>query len=115
MFIVAIPKAYNFLAISYMLRVHSPPAARSLTSGDAKWASREWQDGGMSSDHPTVPAPRLPRLDPEVAVNRCREFAEAMARRRTVRDYSTDPIPLAAVREAVRAAATAPSGANLQP
>ncbi len=27
----------------------------------------------------------------------------------------SDPIPLAAVREAVRAAATAPSGANLQP
>ena len=69
----------------------------------------------MSNDYPTVPAPRLARLDPEVAVDRCREFAETMASRRTVRDFSTDPIPLAAVREAVRAAATAPSGANLQP
>ncbi len=69
----------------------------------------------MNSDYPTVPAPALPRLDPEVAVDRCREFAETMARRRTVRDFSSDPIPLVAVREAVRAAATAPSGANLQP
>ena len=50
----------------------------------------------MSNDYPTVPAPRFPRLDPEVAVDRCREFAKTMARRRTVRDFSTDPIPLAA-------------------
>lgn len=69
----------------------------------------------MTSDHPTVPVPPLPRLDPRAAVASCREFADTMARRRTVRDFSTDPVPLDAVREAVRAAATAPSGANLQP
>lgn len=69
----------------------------------------------MTSDHPTVPLPPIFRLDPADAVEACREFADAMARRRTVRDFSTDPIPLDAVREAVRAAGTAPSGANLQP
>ncbi|QZY29730.1 nitroreductase family protein [Nocardioides coralli] len=66
-------------------------------------------------DHPTVPAPARPRPRPEESVARCREFADEMAGRRTIRDFSTEEIPLEAVREAVRAAATAPSGANLQP
>ncbi len=48
-------------------------------------------------------------------VQTCRDFADRMARRRTIRNFSTEPIPLEAVREAIRAAATAPSGANLQP
>jgi iodotyrosine deiodinase len=69
----------------------------------------------VSSEHPTVPAPHLPRPSAEESVAACREFADVMARRRTVRDFSPEPIPMAAVREAVRAAATAPSGANLQP
>lgn len=69
----------------------------------------------VTTDHPTVPAPSLPRRTPEEAVAGCRDFADRMARRRTVRDFSTEPIPLDAVREAVRAAASAPSGANLQP
>ena len=69
----------------------------------------------MTREHPTVPLPQIPRLPPMDAVEVCREFASTMARRRTVRDFSTDPIPLEAVREAVRAAGTAPSGANLQP
>lgn len=68
----------------------------------------------MTSDNPTVPVPPISRLDPADAVEACREFADVMARRRTVRDFSTDPIPLDAVREAVRAAGTAPSGANVQ-
>ncbi|NHA70310.1 nitroreductase family protein [Phycicoccus sp. CMS6Z-2] len=38
-----------------------------------------------------------------------------MATRRSVRDLAPDPVPLDAVRAAVRAAASAPSGANLQP
>lgn len=67
------------------------------------------------SEPPTVPAPVLPRLDPEVAVARTRRFAEEMAHRRTIRDFRPDPVPLEIIREAVRAAATAPNGANLQP
>ncbi len=65
--------------------------------------------------HPTVPAPALPRLARDEAVRSCTEFADSMSRRRTLRDFSLEPVPLDAVREAVRAAATAPSGANLQP
>jgi len=42
-------------------------------------------------------------------------FADEMARRRTVRQFSDRPIPEEVLEECLRAAATAPSGANLQP
>ncbi|MGH3159779.1 MAG: nitroreductase family protein [Streptosporangiaceae bacterium] len=38
-----------------------------------------------------------------------------MATRRTIRDFAPDPVPAEALRHAIRAAATAPSGANIQP
>jgi iodotyrosine deiodinase len=64
---------------------------------------------------PTVPAPRGPALGDAERIARVRAFADELATRRTVRDFAPDPVPLDAVREAVRAAATAPSGANVQP
>ena len=69
----------------------------------------------MTPDYPTEPAPQRPRLTDDEAITRTTEFAGVMEQRRTVRDFSTDPIPFEAVRQAVRAAATAPSGANVQP
>jgi iodotyrosine deiodinase len=42
-------------------------------------------------------------------------YRRAMQTRRSVRDFSTSPIPLDVVREAIYAAAQAPSGANKQP
>jgi iodotyrosine deiodinase len=42
-------------------------------------------------------------------------FREAMARRRTVRDYATDPVPREIIEQAILAAGLAPSGANQQP
>jgi iodotyrosine deiodinase len=44
-----------------------------------------------------------------------REFFELMQARRTVRDFASDPVDPEIIRLAVRAAATAPSGANQQP
>ena len=38
-----------------------------------------------------------------------------MHRRRTVRDFSSDPVPFHLIESAIRVAATAPSGANQQP
>ncbi len=46
---------------------------------------------------------------------RARAFAVEMGRRRTVRDYTDRDVPREVIEEAIRAAGTAPSGANLQP
>jgi nitroreductase len=54
------------------------------------------------------------RPEDDVAV-RARDFYEEMRRRRTVRDFSDRPVPRAAIEWALKAAGTAPSGANLQP
>lgn len=67
----------------------------------------------MSSYRPTL----LPftRLEPDEMRARARTYADAMQRRRTVRDFSPEPIPEDVVVEAIRAAASAPSGAHQQP
>jgi len=46
---------------------------------------------------------------------RAREFRERMSRRRTVREFSERPVPREIIEEAIRAAGSAPSGANQQP
>jgi iodotyrosine deiodinase len=42
-------------------------------------------------------------------------FADRMSVRRSVREFSPEPVPDQVIESAIRAAATAPSGANLQP
>ncbi len=46
---------------------------------------------------------------------RAAAFRRTVAARRTVRDFSDRPVPLAVIRECIRAAGTAPNGANRQP
>ena len=46
---------------------------------------------------------------------RARSFRKELQRRRTVREFSTKPIPDDVIRECIAAAGTAPNGANLQP
>lgn len=46
---------------------------------------------------------------------RAGEFLAEMRRRRTVRDFSARPVPRGIIEDCIRAAATAPSGANMQP
>jgi nitroreductase len=46
---------------------------------------------------------------------RAKEFYEEIRRRRTVREFSDRAVPRATIEWALRAAGTAPSGANLQP
>lgn len=55
---------------------------------------------------------RLP-LDESLA--RAEAFASSAARRRTVRDFSDEPVPRALIERCLAAAGTAPSGANQQP
>ena len=50
----------------------------------------------------------------EVAT-RARRFYELMNRRRTVRAFSSDHVPVTVIEDLVRAASTAPSGAHRQP
>ena len=44
-----------------------------------------------------------------------REFFEKIRRRRTVREFSHQPVPVEIIENAIRAAGSAPSGANMQP
>jgi iodotyrosine deiodinase len=55
------------------------------------------------------------RLTPEESLARAEAFAAGAARRRTVRDFSPDPVPRAVIETCLAAAGTAPSGANQQP
>lgn len=55
------------------------------------------------------------RIPAEESRERLRAFGERMARRRTVREYSPEPVPRDLIDTAIAAAATAPSGANRQP
>lgn len=64
--------------------------------------------------YPTIPY-RRERLSAVEAVARARDFLETVRLRRTVREFSPDPIPDEVLTLAIAAAATAPSGANLQP
>ncbi len=48
-------------------------------------------------------------------ISRVAGFFELMDRRRTVRDFSDEPVPIGIIETAIRAAGTAPSGANMQP
>jgi nitroreductase len=54
-------------------------------------------------------------LPPDTMVQRARAFREHACRRRTVRQFSDRVVPRAVIEEAIRAAGSAPSGANQQP
>jgi len=55
---------------------------------------------------------RLPDAEMEA---RGRDLLERLRRRRSVREFSTDPVPRKLIETAIAAANTAPSGANRQP
>lgn len=54
-------------------------------------------------------------FDTETMTRRAASFYEDVKRRRTVRDFSARPVPREVIESCVRAAGTAPNGANLQP
>jgi iodotyrosine deiodinase len=55
------------------------------------------------------------RMPPKMMKERAHSFLDTIASRRSVRDFSSEPIPLDVVRTAITCAAQAPSGANKQP
>ncbi len=66
-----------------------------------------------------APYPFVPlvhdRLPDEEAMTRSRVFLKIMRGRRTVRQFSDEPVPFELIANAVAAAGTAPSGAHQQP
>lgn len=55
------------------------------------------------------------RLSADEQQRRVEEFHSRMKQRRSVRQFSAEPVPYALIETAIRCAATAPSGANQQP
>lgn len=55
------------------------------------------------------------RLPLEQMQRRAQEFAANLASRRTLRDFSSEPVPRSIIEDCLSAAASAPSGANRQP
>ena len=68
----------------------------------------------LESQHPFVTYEHV-RLTEEEMANRGRGFYQEMESRRSVRMFSSDPVPQELIELAVRTASTAPSGAHKQP
>lgn len=63
----------------------------------------------------TITLPPMPAMGDSERVTRAAGFAALLNRRRTVRDFAPTPVPRAVIESCLRAAASAPSGANQQP
>ena len=67
------------------------------------------------NEYPTIPLDSYREYPLEEMRARLAEFYEDVNRRRTVREFSDREVPRDLIETALRAAGTAPSGANLQP
>ena len=55
------------------------------------------------------------RMPAEESIHRSAAFRDMLRKRRTVRAFSSDPVPIEIIQNAIATAGTAPSGANQQP
>jgi nitroreductase len=67
------------------------------------------------SKYRTVPLERYREYSVDEMRQRLKAFYEEVASRRSVREFSSRPVPRDIIEKALEAAGTAPSGANLQP
>ena len=67
------------------------------------------------NEYPFVPLLDYREYPEDEMMQRARDFHAELNRRRTVRQFSSRPVPQAIIDDSLRAATTAPSGANLQP
>ena len=65
-------------------------------------------------DCKTIPL-RAPRYPEDEMLTRSRDYLETMATRRSVRDFSAEPVPAEVIEHCLLTAGSAPSGANRQP
>lgn len=57
----------------------------------------------------------MPEISSEEMIVKTKAFFDWLNKRRTVRDFSNRPVPIEVIENCLRAASTAPSGANKQP
>ena len=62
-----------------------------------------------------IPLPSLPEYSSKEMHLRSRIFFDNMSNRRTIRDFSDKPIDKKIMKNCIKAASSAPSGANMQP
>ncbi|PHR60005.1 MAG: nitroreductase family protein [Robiginitomaculum sp.] len=62
-----------------------------------------------------VPFRARPKVPPEQTIQQAKTFFKEISSRRTVRDFADIPVPKETIEWAIRAAGSAPSGANKQP
>ncbi len=67
------------------------------------------------SDYKFIPLSNYKELPPDEMIKKSEEFYDLIKQRRTVREFSDKPVPNEVINNCIRAAGTAPSGANLQP
>jgi nitroreductase len=67
------------------------------------------------AEYPSIPLTQYREYPVEEMRKRLRDFYQNLDRRRTVREFSDRPVPRDIIETALKAANTAPSGANLQP
>lgn len=67
------------------------------------------------NDSPSRPYAEYVEYPPDEMYHRAEAFAEDISRRRSVRSFSTAPVPQGVIEQCIAAAASAPSGANRQP
>lgn len=69
----------------------------------------------MSGEYEAVPLPHVQTLSDEESREHALAYLEHVRKRHSVRDFATTPVPADVIEACVRAAGTAPSGANHQP
>ncbi len=69
----------------------------------------------MNKEAEMRPVTEFPDYSDEEMLHRAQAFHAQLAKRRTIRHFSDRPVPRSVIDECLRAAGSAPSGANLQP
>jgi nitroreductase len=67
------------------------------------------------TDVKLIPLPSYKKLPVDEMLKRSEAFYRDLERRRTVREFLDEPVPIEVINYCISAAGTAPSGANLQP
>lgn len=69
----------------------------------------------MDFHYDPIPLPLRPKLSEHDALERATNYYENIRQRHTVRDFTSEPVSKELIETCIRAAGTAPSGANHQP